>query len=129
MMALLRVLVVEDDAIISELFGDLLELMGHEVCASVATEGDAIRAAERLKPGLMIVDELLGKGSGSAAMTVILNVRHVPHLFVTTSVSRVRATHSDAIIVQKPFRETDLADGIERALNATPHYVGSQPVH
>jgi CheY-like chemotaxis protein len=65
-MAPLRVLVVEDDAIIAELFEELLGLMGHQVCASAATEAEAIDAAARCNPDLIIVDERLGKGSGAS---------------------------------------------------------------
>ncbi len=55
-MTALRVLVVEDEAIIAMLFADLLVAMGHEVCAIEATEAGAVAAAVRCRPDLMIVD-------------------------------------------------------------------------
>ena len=49
-MAALRVLVVEDDAIIGALLAEMLEGMGHDVCAVEATEADAVTAAARCGP-------------------------------------------------------------------------------
>ena len=54
----LRILVVEDDAMIAMLFTEMLEGMGHDVCGSVASEAEAVAAARSLAPDLMIVDEL-----------------------------------------------------------------------
>jgi CheY-like chemotaxis protein len=119
-MSPLRILVVEDDAIIATLFEELLRMMGHQVCASVASEGDAIVAAQTLAPDLMIVDDRLNPGSGVTAMHTILQTGHVPHVYVTTNESRVRKAFPDAVIVSKPFRETDLVNGMRLALAAPP---------
>jgi CheY-like chemotaxis protein len=43
----LRVLLVEDDALIGVLLARLLRGMGHEVCDTAATEAAAVTAAER----------------------------------------------------------------------------------
>src|ERR1700722_4237230 len=67
----LRVLVVEDDAMIGVLLGEMLEGMGYGVCGIEATEGDAVTAAARYKPDLMIVDVHLGEGSGVSAIDTI----------------------------------------------------------
>jgi DNA-binding NarL/FixJ family response regulator len=55
-MAALSVLVVEDDALIGMLLAEMLEDMGHNVCAIANAEEDAVADATRYKPGLMIVD-------------------------------------------------------------------------
>lgn len=52
----LRVLVVEDDALITMLYAELMTEMGHVVCAIETIEADAVAAATRHKPDLMIVD-------------------------------------------------------------------------
>jgi len=44
-MRALRVLVVEDNAIIGMLLAEVLAGMGHDVCAIEATEADAVTAA------------------------------------------------------------------------------------
>lgn len=112
----LRVLVVEDDAVIGMLLGEMLVEMGHDLCAIAATEADAVTAAAQYGPDLMIVDARLGDGSGLSAVEKIRQTGLVPHLFVSGDASRVRALRPDAVVLQKPFREAELARGIERVL-------------
>ncbi len=73
-MSALRILVVEDDAMIGMALTEMLEEMGHDVCSIEATEAEAISAADRCRPDLMIVDVLLGAGNGVSAVTEILRV-------------------------------------------------------
>ncbi len=112
----LSILIVEDDALIGMLLAEMLEAMGHDVCAIEVTESDAVRAAIRYRPHLMIVDARLGEGSGVAAVTEILRTRFIPHVFVSGDISAVQALSPGAIMMQKPYREADLTRAIERAL-------------
>jgi two-component system, response regulator PdtaR len=116
-MRMLRVLVMEDDALIGMLFADVLAEMGHDVCAVEATEAGAVAAAARCSPELMIVDARLGKGSGISAVEEILRTGFVPHVFVSGDTASVRERRPDAVVIQKPFRESDLALAIQRALD------------
>jgi DNA-binding response OmpR family regulator len=118
-MKALRVLVVEDNAVIGILLAEMLAEMGHRVCAIEATEADAVAAAVRYRPDLIIVDVRLGDGSGVSAIEEIRHARPVPHLFVSGDISCVKALRSNAVVIQKPFREIDLARGIQRALDAS----------
>jgi CheY-like chemotaxis protein len=115
----LRVIVVEDEAVIAMLLGAVVESMGHEVCAIVRTEAEAVAEAARCAPDLMIVDARLAQGSGIAAMAQILGGGFVPHIFVTGDASSVKARRPDAVILQKPFTETDLTGAITSALAAS----------
>jgi CheY-like chemotaxis protein len=114
----LCVLVVEDNALIGMLLADMLGEMGHRVCAIEGTEADAVTAAGRYKPDLMIVDVQLGDGNGVSAVAEILRTGSIPHLFVSGDISYAKALRSDVIVIQKPFRESDLARAIQRALGA-----------
>lgn len=120
MMKALRVLVVEDDALIAMLLAHLLEGMGHDVCATAATEAEAVIAASRHRPDLMIVDAGLGHGSGISAVEQILRAGPLAHLFVSGDVERVRVRKPDAVVVRKPFRQAELASAIDSALAAVP---------
>jgi CheY-like chemotaxis protein len=117
-MRALRVLVVEDNAIIGMLLAGVLAGMGHDVCAIEATEADAVTTATRCGPDLMFVDVQLGDGSGVSAVEKILRTGFVPHVFVSGDTLGVRALRPDAVVIQKPFRESDLARAIQRALGA-----------
>ncbi len=114
--AVLRVLVVEDEAVIAALLAEVLEDMGHDVCAIEATELGAVAAAQRCHPDLMIVDARLGDGSGLQAVAEILRSGFVPHIFVSGDAARVRALRPDAVVLQKPFREPELARAMVRAM-------------
>src|SRR6478752_2013689 len=114
----LRVLLVEDDALIGVLLAELLRGMGHEVCDTAATEAAAVTAAERCAPDLMIVDARLARGSGIAAVDEILRARPVAHFFLSGDAEQVRMLRPEAIIVRKPFRQAELARAIDLAVGA-----------
>lgn len=117
-MKALNVLVVEDEALIGMLLADALVAMGYDVCAIVATETDAVTAAARCNPDLMIVDARLRVGSGVSAVEEILGTRWIPHVFISGETSTIRALRPGAIVLQKPFRDIDLDRAIQRALDA-----------
>ena len=107
LMKALRVLVIEDDALIAMLLTEMLARMGHDVCATAATEAEAVSEATRYDPDLMIVDAGLGRGSGVSA-----------HVFISGDAGRVRVRKPDAVVVRKPFGEAELARAIDLALAA-----------
>jgi CheY-like chemotaxis protein len=119
-MKALRVLVIEDDGLIAMLLAELLAGMGHDVCATATTETEAVSAATRYGPDLMIVDVGLGQGSGVSAVEEILRAGPVAHVFVSGDAERVRERKPDAVVVRKPFREAELARAIDLALAAAP---------
>jgi two-component system, response regulator PdtaR len=114
----LRVLVVEDDALIAMLLTEVLAAMGLEVCATAATEADAVTAASQHKPDLMIIDAGLGGGSGVSAVEQILRKGPLAHVFMTGDAGRVRERRPDAVVLRKPFRESELVRAIDIALDA-----------
>lgn len=116
-MKALRILVVEDDALIAALLGEMLEGMGHNVCSIVADEDNAVAAAIRCCPEIMIVDVGLRDGDGVSAVDRISRGRSIPHMFVTADFVRVKALRPNAIVVQKPYREPDIFRAIERTMS------------
>jgi len=114
----LRILVVEDNAMIGILLAEMLEEMGHDVCAIEETEANAVAAAIRCRPQLMIVDVGLGEGSGVSAVDEISRTGSVPHIFISGDISRVKVLRPWAVALQKPFREPELERAIRRAFDA-----------
>jgi DNA-binding response OmpR family regulator len=119
-MRALRIVLVEDDSMIGMFLDMTLEQMGHEVCAIESTEAGAVAAAEQHRPDLMIVDAALETGDGVAAVGRILARRSVRYIFASGDMTKVQASFPDAIMIHKPFNDTDLARAIERAMDATP---------
>ncbi|CAL4869411.1 hypothetical protein MMA231_03703 (plasmid) [Asticcacaulis sp. MM231] len=94
-----RVLIIEDDGMISLLLTILLEDMGYDVCAAEATENGAVAAAERTQPDLIIADMNLLEGSGLGAIDRISLARSTPHIFATANVAAIRASRPDAVMI------------------------------
>jgi two-component system, response regulator PdtaR len=117
-MRVLRILVVEDNALIGMLLAEMLEQMGHEVCAVENTEATAVNTALCRGPDLLIVDAQLGDGSGIAAVDEILRFKFTPHFFISGDSQMVQALRPNAVVIQKPFFEPDLARAIRRTLDA-----------
>ncbi|BDG73492.1 response regulator [Roseomonas fluvialis] len=113
----LRILVVEDNAVIGMLLSLTLKAMGHEVCAVETTEDGAVATALRCSPDLLIVDMTLGHGSGASAVATILQTRHIPHILM--SGAPVQADGQRRVVLRKPFVEAELAQAIERAVRAS----------
>jgi DNA-binding response OmpR family regulator len=112
----LRILVVEDDPMIGPLLAEILEELGHVVCGLETDAQEAVRAAARLQPDLMIVDIGLGEASGVAAVNQILRERFVPHVFVTGDVLRNLSLGPGAVLIQKPFGVPEIIAAISRAV-------------
>jgi len=104
---------------IGELLGEMLEVMGHSVYPVAATEADAVSAAARHHPDLMMVDVGLGKGSGIAAMDEILRAGFVTHFYMSGNVAKFRLLRPDAPVLEKPFYEAELQGAISRALETS----------
>ena len=119
-MKALRTLVVEDDAIIGGLLAEALEGLGHTVCAVESNVAKAVAAASHWRPDLMIVDVELGEASGILAVKEILLSQFVPHVFITGNAVRGMPLGPDTVLIQKPFRVSDLEQAIQRALATAP---------
>lgn len=111
----LRILVAEDDALIGELLGEMLELMGHDVCAITTTEAGTVSAASQFQPELLIVDFRLSPGSGLDAVNLIMQTRFIPHILVSGNIAQVRDLRPDAIMLEKPYSQAALANAIRRS--------------
>lgn len=112
----LRILVVEDDAVMGMLLAELLVNMGHAVCGLAKTEAAAVATAARHRPDLMIVDMQLAEGTGVSAVEAIVRTGPIPHVFM--SGRSLEPVNPDAVVLRKPFREPDLARAIARVLAA-----------
>ena len=113
----LRVLVVEDDAMLALLYGEVLEGLGYQVCAIANRETEAVAAALHYRPDLMVVDQRLGVGSGVAAVETILETLTIPHVFVSGDPAPVRRLRPGAVVLRKPFHEGELAQALKQAMN------------
>jgi CheY-like chemotaxis protein len=94
----LRVLVVEDERIISLAVASMLRNMGHTVAACVARGEDALEAARDLSPDLVLLDIHLEGDMDGIAVARALRERGGPPVAFTSAYTD-EATRSQALAV------------------------------
>jgi hypothetical protein len=121
-MSTVKILVVEDEAIIAEDIASRLEKMGYTVVDIVATGKDAIEAATANQPNLVLMDIMLqGKMDGIEAAEKIRTILGIPVVYLTanadeTTLQRAKITGPFGYVL-KPFKEKELRATIEIALS------------
>ena len=116
-MDMLEVLIVEDEPLIAGLLTDIMEEMGHHVCAVESTETGAVAAALKWQPQLMIVDAGLARGSGIAAVETILRTGFVPTIMGFDPVWQV--VHEDDAATALHLALTTRARGVFNVVGET----------
>lgn len=123
----LRVLVVEDDPKVAALLVQMLLQMGFEVCPIIAaSEAEVVTQVVCLSPELLIVDARLAGGRGISAVVEILRNQSMPYVFVSSDSYGAYALRPGAVVLQEPFRQSDLARAIHRALGFTAVFSGAK---
>ena len=105
----LRVLVVEDEMMVSMLIEDMLTDLGCIVVGPVARLDEAIALAESEQIDCAVLDVNLG-GQPIFPLADILRAKGAPFAFATGyGDAGLREVDKGSLVLQKPFRETDLA--------------------
>ncbi|WP_445599822.1 response regulator [Azospirillum sp. A39] len=117
-----RVLIIEDEPLIVLDLTAILKELGCEVCAVAGTAGEAVEAAARHEPDLILADiRLPGPKDGIEAVKTIQAARRTPVLFVTSNWRELRARGlADAMAIGKPFLPSVLRQAIRTVLNNEP---------
>ena len=118
----LRLLVVEDEALVALDLADIVTRMGGSVVATSATEDEAVAAFERDRPDVVLMDVRLRRGDGITASQRLRAICPVPIVFVTASTDADTRRRMEAIagapIVSKPVRARDLRFAILAAIGS-----------
>lgn len=121
-----KILVVEDESIIAEDIADSLIALGYAISAIVHSGEEAIQAAEKMQPDLVLMDiRLQGGMDGVTAAEQIRSRFQIPVVYLTAYVDdntlkRVNATKPFGYVV-KPFEEKNLHSAIQIALHRHRH--------
>lgn len=113
-----RVLIVEDDMIISLVIENMVRELGHEVIGKAASGQEAIELAIENKPDLILMDiRLKGEMDGIQAVTAIKEKITTSVIYLTGNSDRVnydRARATECIdLITKPFTLNDLTKSFE----------------
>lgn len=109
-MLMAKVLIVEDDLLISDLIEDALAGSGYEVCGVATTAAEAIALGERDRPDLAIVDVRLADGSdGTIVAARLLSQFPIGVLYATGNVDHLLAMPAVGhACLKKPYRPSDV---------------------
>jgi CheY-like chemotaxis protein/DNA-binding PadR family transcriptional regulator len=116
-----KILVVDDEAIITMQLEERLSAMGYTVSGMASSGEDAIEKARRLKPDLVLMDIVMpGKMNGIEATKIITKELDIPVVFVTAYaddaiIEKAKSARPYGYIV-KPFNELEIKAAIEVAL-------------
>jgi CheY-like chemotaxis protein len=120
--AAVRILIVEDEAIIAWELCSLVEEFGYEVCGVSGRASEAVRLAEQAEPHLVLMDVCLARGDdGVTAAAQIKARRQVPVVFCTAfadshTVARIEAVGA-AGLLRKPVFPPELESMLARVLS------------
>jgi CheY-like chemotaxis protein len=113
------VLIIEDEPVIAADIEALARELGHEVVGIAATHAEAIEAAARQRPGLVLADIQLADGSsGVDAAREILGQFNVPVIFITAFPERLLTGErpEPTFLITKPFQPETVKAAIGQAL-------------
>jgi PAS domain S-box-containing protein len=116
-----RIMVVEDEAVISMEIQDRLTKMGHSICGTAASGEEAVSVATAKRPDLILMDvQLRGEVDGVQTAKQIRDLVEIPIIYLTAfaddrTVERAKLTQPFGYLI-KPFSEKELYAAIEMAL-------------
>lgn len=116
-----RILVVEDEGIISLQVQTMLRSMGYSVCGKASSGQEAIEKASEMRPDLILMDVILKESmDGIEAARQILERFNIPVIFVSgcaddETLGQARGVGQFAYLT-KPFTERGLDSAIKMTI-------------
>jgi two-component system, response regulator PdtaR len=116
-----RILIVDDDTIITHLVSVMLQKKGYTIAGIVDTGEESLIKAAELVPDLVIMDvNLSGEMDGIDAAHYIFQLFHIPVLFITgiseeEKLDRLKCSRPYGILF-KPFTAVELTTLVDLAL-------------
>lgn len=112
-----RILIVEDEALIAMLAEDMLESIGCKIVAVAATVRDAMATIEAHEFDAAMLDVNLN-GDTSMGVASAVRAKGIPYVFTTGYGSDgVDADHAGAPVLAKPYVLGDLEAALRRCLD------------
>ena len=108
--------IIEDDYLIGQSLQDMFEQLGFTSFSFARSEDAAIMGANSQRIDLISADVRLLPGDGLKAVEAICATRNIPVIFVTGYADELKERLADAIVIQKPVKEAELAAAVRRAL-------------
>lgn len=121
----LKLLVVEDEALVAMLVEDALTLHGHRVVGIADTLAGVLAIVDNEPPDMALCDVKLALGDNGVAVAETLAARGIPSIFLSGNCPEA-ASHPLIIgCIAKPFHNAALGDAVNAAFAIT---CGEQPL-
>lgn len=116
----LRILIVEDEALVGMGLQDQLARLGHEVIAQAASAAEGLQKFRELNPDLLLLDVHLNGGDGIDLAHECLKIRRVPMVVISayTDSDLIRRAGEAGVFgyLVKPVEQGQLAAQLEIAV-------------
>ncbi|RJP71213.1 MAG: response regulator [Candidatus Abyssobacteria bacterium SURF_17] len=114
-----KILVLDDEKHIVVFFETLLRKHGYEPIPAFSVE-EAIEAAHREKPDLVVLDLLMPKRTGTDFARKLArdkDLKNIPVIVVSGLAGRELAVHKPAAVFEKPVDPEEFIAAVEQALS------------
>lgn len=108
--------IIEDDYLIGQSLQDMLERLGFTRFSYARSEDAAVMGAGGQPIDLITADVRLLPGDGLNAVRTICETRDIPVVFITGYADELIERAPEAVIVQKPVEEPELAAAVNQAM-------------
>lgn len=108
--------IIEDDYLIAQSLQDSLEDLGFTSFSFARSEDAAVMGANEQKIDLITADVRLLPGDGVRAVEAICGRRDIPVIFITGFKEELQDRVANAIVLQKPVKDDQLAAAVRQAL-------------
>ncbi|USU05459.1 response regulator [Sphingomonadaceae bacterium OTU29MARTA1] len=115
----LKLLVVEDEALVAMLVEDALTLHGHRVVGIADTLASALETADREHPDMALCDVKLALGDNGIAVAQALAGRGIPSIFLSGNCPAGAGHPLILGCIAKPFHNATLGDAVNAAYAIT----------
>lgn len=104
----IKVLIVEDEALVAMMIEDVVTDLGYEVAATVGRLAPALEEAEKVAADVAVIDVNLN-GERTYPIAEVLQRRGIPFMFATGyGIAGVDEQWRSAPVLQKPFQPHEL---------------------
>ena len=117
-------LIIDDNMIVSRAIQQRLETLGFTSFDRTWSEEQAVAAADRHPPDLVVVGDNLETGSALAAAERVSHVHDAPVLMVTGNPSRTRELVERKVSFDGPFLLNQIEEAVELAQALQPSHAG-----
>ena len=108
--------IIEDEYLIGQSLQDMLERLGFDQFSFARSEDAAVQGVGDRDIDLITADVRLLPGDGVEAVEAICAKREIPVIYITGYADELRHRAPDAIVIQKPVRDDELASAVRSAI-------------